>query len=213
MANRYALHGTWLSGPTYKVALLLSLSRCKFDYVHVDLRTGKNREPDFLEKNRFGQVPCLVDREAGYSLCQSGSILEYVGETEGKFLPSSKIDRLHVREWILWDFDRLVPNIYRPRARKLGFREADAATLQMYMNDGNAALKVLDSALARSEWLVGGQPTIADVDIYGVVSYAPEGDFDLSQYPNLSAWMKRIEALPGFVPAERLLPKTSALVG
>ena len=51
MANRYALHGTYLSGPTYKVALLLSLLRCKFDYVHVDLRTGKNKEPDYLDRS------------------------------------------------------------------------------------------------------------------------------------------------------------------
>jgi glutathione S-transferase len=213
MSNRYALHGTWLSGPTYKVALLLSLLRRRFDYVHVDLRTGKNKEPDYLEKNRFGQVPCLVDREMNYSLCQSGSILEYLGEVEGKFLPTEKLDHVRTREWIFWDFDRLVPNIYRPRARKLGFRDADAATSQMYMNDGNAGLKALDGALNKVDWLVGGRPTIADVDIYGVVSYAPEGGFDLTQYENISAWMRRLEALPGFVPAEQLLPKASAVVG
>ena len=213
MANRYALHGTYLSGPTYKVALLLSLLRCKFDYVHVDLRTGKNKEPDYLELNRFGQVPCLVDREANYSLCQSGSILEYIAETEGQYLGSTKLDRLRAREWILWDFDRLVPNIYRPRARKLGFRDADAATLQMYMNDGNIALRMLDGALGKDEWLVDKQPTIADVDMYGVVSYATEGGFDLSQYVDVSAWMTRLEALPGYQPAERLLPKASAVIG
>lgn len=213
MSTRYVLHGTWLSGPTYKIALLLSLMRCKFDYVHVDLRTGKNKEPEYFEKNRFGQVPCLVDRETNFSLCQSGSILEYIAEAEGKFLPLTKLEQLRAREWILWDFDRLVPNIYRPRARKLGFRDADAATLQMYMNDGNAALKVLDGALSTGEWLVDGYPTIADIDLYGVVSYAPEGGFDLSQYANVSSWMKRLEALPGFLPAERLLPKTSAVIG
>jgi glutathione S-transferase len=213
MSTRYALYGTWLSGPTYKVALLFSLLRCKFDYIHVDLKTGKNKEPGYLEKNRFGQVPCLVDRRTNFSLCQSGSILEYIAEAEGYFLPSTELERLRAREWILWNFDRLVPNIYRPRAHKLGFRDADAATLQMYMNDGNAALKVLDGVLSKGEWLVDGRPTIADIDLYGVVSYASEGGFDLSQYENIASWMKRLEALPGFLPAERLLPKTSAVIG
>jgi glutathione S-transferase len=210
MTNRYTLHGTWLSGPTYKVALLLSLLDKRFDYVHVDLRTGKNKEPGYLAKNRFGQVPCLVDATTQFSVCQSGLILEYLAAEEGKFLPDGALERLRAREWIFWGFDRLVPNIYRPRARKLGFRPADAATLQMYMNDGRTALRVLEDELGKKAWLAGAEPSIADIDIYGVVQYAAEGDFDLSIYPNLSAWMARIESLPGYRPPEKLLPQQNA---
>jgi len=46
-----------------------------------------------------------------------------------------------------------------------------------------------------------------DIDIYGVVAYAPQGGVDLSAFPNVSAWMKRVEALPGFRSNEDLLPK------
>src|SRR6185437_14199077 len=120
------------------------------------------------------------------------------------------LERLRAREWILWGFDRLVPNIYRPRARRLGFRPADSATLEMYMNDGRAALRVLEDELGTRGWLAGEDPSIADVDIYGVVRYAPEGDFDLSIYPNLKAWMARIEGLPGYRSPENLLPQQSA---
>jgi glutathione S-transferase len=116
---------------------------------------------------------------------------------------------LRAREWIFWDFDRLVPNIYRPRARKLGFRPADPETLQMYINDGRAALAVLDGELGKTPWLAGKDPSIADVDVYGVVRYAPEGDFDLSAYPNVAAWITRLENLPGFRSPEKLLPQTS----
>jgi|SRR6185437_3328345 len=210
MSARYVLHGTWLSGPTYKVALLLSLLGQKFDYVHVNLQQGWNKQPEFLSKNRFGQVPCLIDRAAGYSLAQSGAILEYVAANEGRFLQEDTLARQRAREWIFWDFDRLAPNIYRPRARKLGFRPADAETLQMYMKDGNAALKVLDEALAAGPWLLGQAPTIADVDVYGVASYAREAGFDLASYPNIGAWMSRMRSLPGFRSADALLPKQDA---
>jgi glutathione S-transferase len=210
MTARYVVHGTWLSGPTYKVALLLSLLGQKFDYEHIDLQKGKNKEPEFLAKNRFGQVPCLTDRKTHQSLAQSGVILEYIAENEGRFLPAAPQERLRAREWMFWDFDRLVPNIYRPRARKLGFRPAEASTLQMYMNDGNAALKVLNDNLAPHPWLLGADPTIADVDVYGVVSYAPEADFDMEQYSHVGAWMARMQSLPGFRPADRLLPRQSA---
>ncbi len=91
MTNRYTLHGTWLSGPTYKVALLLSLLRKRFDYVHVDLRTGKNKEPDYLSKNRFGQVPCLVDRQNQFAICQSGLILDYVAGRRDISCPAPRL--------------------------------------------------------------------------------------------------------------------------
>ena len=51
-----------------------------------------------------------------------------------------------------------------------------------------------------SEWLVGGRPTIADVAIYSYVARAPEGNVDLSTYPAVDAFLRRVEALPGFVP-------------
>jgi glutathione S-transferase len=66
---------------------------------------------------------------------------------------------------------------------------------------------VLDDHLAGRSWLVGDAPTIADIDVYGVVAYAPDGGYDLQAYPNLSAWKQRLEALPGFGSPEQLLPQ------
>ena len=38
MAAPYKLHGVWLSGPTYKVGLMLALTQQKFDYEFINLR-------------------------------------------------------------------------------------------------------------------------------------------------------------------------------
>ena len=46
----------------------------------------------------------------------------------------------------------------------------------------------------------GGRPTIADVALYSYLSSAPEGNVDLSAYPRVNAFLRRTEALPGFVP-------------
>lgn len=209
MSARYTLHGLFLSGPTYKVGLMLSLIGETFDYVHVNLREGEHKTPAYLAKNRFGQVPCLTDNANGRKMCQSASILECLADATGKFGGASRDERIQAREWIFWDFDRLAPAIYRPRAIKAGFRKAHDATVEMYMTEGNAGLKVLDDHLAGRDWLVGAGATIADVDIYGVVVYAPDGGYDLAAYPNVAAWMKRVEALPGFGRADEILPKES----
>jgi glutathione S-transferase len=72
------------------------------------------------------------------------------------------------------------------------------------------ALSVLDGALANSHFLVGKEPTVADVAVYGDVAYAEEGAIDLGPYANVKAWMGRIEQLPGFKKYEDVLPKQDA---
>ena len=78
MATRFKLYGHQRSGPTYKVALALSLMGEPFEYEHVDLPKGAHKEPGYLAKNRFGQVPCLYD--GAHHFCQSASILQYLAE-------------------------------------------------------------------------------------------------------------------------------------
>lgn len=208
MSARFTLHGIWLSGPAYKVGLMLSLAGEKFDYVHTGPRDDA-KKPEFLAMNRFGQVLLLTDKENGRHFCQSAAILEYLADVTKKFRPSSPAARQQAKEWMYWEFDRLAAPIYRMRGQRLGFRSIHQATAEMYHTEGNAALKVLDDSLAGKSWLVGRKASIADIDIYGVVSYASAGGFDLKKYKNLSKWMKRFEALPGFGAAEDILPKAS----
>ena len=80
--SKLTLYGIWLSGPTYKAGLALSLMGQPFAYKHVDLRAGAHKQPEYLAINRFGQVPALVDGDL--KLCQSGSILLYLADKFGK---------------------------------------------------------------------------------------------------------------------------------
>jgi glutathione S-transferase len=207
MAARYELHGIWLSGPAYKVGLMLSLCGEPFDYVHVNLRAGEHKTPAFMAKQRFGQVPLLIDNGNGRKLCQSASILEYLAEMLGKFAGDTVEEKIEAREWMFWDFDRLAPNIYRSRGMRIGLRSMPFDTAAMYFNEGNIALKVLDDHLAGHNWLVGKGASIADIDLYGVLDYAAVGGFDLAQYKNLTAWITRFKALEGFGTPEQILPK------
>jgi len=204
MANRFTLYGHQLSGPTYKVALMLALSGEPFSYHHVDLRAGAHKQPEYLAKNRFGQVPCLYD--GSHHFCQSASILQYLAEKLKKFDGKNAEQHARIREWMFWDFDRLAPGVFRSRAYKQGLRKAAQDVVDSFKGDGEAGLAVLEGHLGKQPWLVGEAPTIADVDCYGVIYYAADGGFDLARYPNLSAWKKRIEALPGFSTPEKLLP-------
>ena len=209
MSNRFTLHGHFLSGPTYKVGLMLSLCGQPFSFKLLNMREGEHKQPEYLAKNRYGQAPCLQDGNEYFN--QSASILQYLADALGKFGGKTAQERAHIREWMFWDFDRLAPGVYRSRGFKLGLRKGDPPVIESYRRDGEAGLAVLENWLRDHQWLVGSEPTIADVDVYGVVHLAPDGGFDLGKYPNVLGWTKRMEALPGFGPREVLLPKESRL--
>ncbi|HEV2563948.1 MAG TPA: glutathione S-transferase family protein [Microvirga sp.] len=209
MPARFELHGFAYSGPTYKVALALSLMGEPFDYVHINMVEGEHKQPPHLSRQRFGQVPLLADRNNGRHLCQSAAILEYLADMTGRFGGADLDERLRAREWMYWDFDRLAAPLYRARVVKAGFRHAPPEVVEDCIQAARNALGVLENHLAGRAWLVGEGVTIADIDIYGVVAFAGEAGIALADYPQLSAWTKRIEALPGYKARTDLLPMAS----
>jgi glutathione S-transferase len=208
--QRFTLHGTMMSGPTYTVGLMLSLCRHPFSYIHVNLREGQHKQPDYLVKNRYGQVPAL--RDGQIFLVQSAAILEHLAETLKRFDGKTPMERIRVREWLFWQWDKLSLPVLRLRARNRGFRQFGDEVRTMYDTEAKAALAVLEHELAKSDWIVGKRPTIADIGVFAVVRYTPEALIDLTPYPNVVAWKKRIEALPGFGTPEQILPMESRLL-
>jgi glutathione S-transferase len=209
MPARFELYGFAYSGPTYKVALMLSLAGQPFDYVHVNMMAGEHKQPPYLARQRFGQVPLLVDRNNGRQLCQSAAILEYLADATGRFGGATLDERLQAREWLFWDFDRLAAPLYRARVVKAGFRKAAPEVVEDCVAAARHGLAVLEAHLKGRDWLVGEGVTIADIDLYGVASYAGDAGIDLADYPETTAWARRIEALPGFAAPKALLPMES----
>jgi glutathione S-transferase len=58
----------------------------------------------------------------------------------------------------------------------------------------------MEGELAAHAWLAGEAPSIADVACYAYIAHAPEGGIALDPYPQVRAWIARVQALPGFVP-------------
>lgn len=206
MGNRYTLYGTPTSGPVYKVALALALTGQDYAYRFVDFSTSAQKAPEYLAINRYGQVPALVV-ESGPVLVQSAAILEYLAEASGKLGGTDAAQRHSIREWLYWDADKLSPGIYRTRAIARGRLQAEPPVADFFRTLGEDSLGVLQGHLQRRDWLVGDGPTIADVAVYGVVALAGQGGFDLSRWPAVAAFVKRVEALPGWRPQAELAPQ------
>lgn len=208
--QRFTLYGTLTSGPTYTAALGLSLMRHPFSFIHLNLREGAHKQPDYLVKNRYGQVPAL--RDGQLYVVQSAAILMHLAESLDKFTSKNPAEKNRIREWLFWQWDKLALPIFRLRARSRGFRQFGEEVRIMFDTEARAALAVLEQDLTKFEWIGGKKATIADIGIYGVLRYASEAQIDLGHYPHVSVWKKRFEQLPGFATPEELLPMESRLI-
>jgi glutathione S-transferase len=213
MEGGFVLLGSPHSQFTYKVALMLRLSGAPFGFRYISFRTGMHRTPEFLALSRYGQVPVL--RHGDRVMVQSGAILEYLSEHLGKFGATDTGARQTMRERLFWDADRLAPPIYRSYGFELGRQgllpiTADPAVVAHFREAAEAALAVLDTALAGRAWLAGDAATIADIACYGDVAFAGRSGLALARWPHVGAWATRFGALSGWQAPLDLLPMADA---
>ncbi|MFN4163367.1 MAG: glutathione S-transferase family protein [Ferrovibrio sp.] len=204
MAAAYTLYGSFLSAPTYKVGLMLALCGLPFDYRHIDLAKGQHKTPDFLALNRFGQVPAMV--HDGQTMCQSAAILLYLAEQTGKFGGATPQELQRIREWLMWETDRLESSLSRTRFFER-FAKPDPAVLDYMRKYADMVLGQFDALLEGKRFLVGERPTVADIAVFAAVVHMAEAKFEPADYPNVKSWWDRIAALPGFKLPYDLLPK------
>ena len=189
-----------LSGHAHRARLFVSLLGLPHELVEVDLKAGEHKTPEFLKLNPFGQVPVLDDD--GVVIADSNAILVYLAKTAGRtdWLPEDPSGAAAVQRWLSAAAGELA---YGPAAARLITVFGAKYDAEEVIARAHVLLKRLESRLAEQDWLAGERPTIADVAIYSYVARAPEGNVDLSGYPAVNAFLRRIEELPGFVPFAR----------
>jgi glutathione S-transferase len=188
------------SGNGYKVRLLLGQLGIPYEYVEVDILTGKSRTPEFLDKNMNGRIPVL-QLEDGRCLAESNAILFYLAEGT-PFLPAERWAKAQVLQWMCFEQYSHEPNIATSRFW-LRHTEFDSHRRRRYaekIKDGTAALQVMETHLARNSFFVAERYTIADIALYAYTHVADEGGFDLSPFTAIRRWLDRVRAQPGHKP-------------
>ncbi|MBZ0148171.1 MAG: glutathione S-transferase C-terminal domain-containing protein, partial [Pseudorhodoplanes sp.] len=118
-------------------------------------------------------------------------------------------DRLEVLRWLLFDNQKVNGYIGPYRfLRWIVKPPADQKILDFLKGRIDNNLAIVEKRLAKTPWLVGDYPTIADISMCGYMYYpAEELGFDIpATYPNISRWLERIKALPGWKHPYELMP-------
>jgi glutathione S-transferase len=176
---------------------MLSLLQLPCELIDVDLAAGEHKTPAFLALNPFGQVPVIED--GTFTLADSNAILIYLASAYDErrhWWPADGRAQAAVQRWlsVAWAWPRDRP--------LLGCQSLPAAA--------GPSVAVIAPTLrcggrppVGRAWLAADHATIADIAMYTYTAHAPEGGISIEPWPQLRAWLQRVEALPGFVGMQR----------
>jgi glutathione S-transferase len=193
------LYDTRLSGNAWKVRILLTQLGIPFQRVTLDLAKGDVARPEFRAKSRFARVPVL-ELEDGRTLVESSAIMLYLAEGT-PLLPDDRYLRAEVTAWLTFEQADLLRALALPRIWTLrGLADQKASQIADFQEGAYPALAKADAWLATHDWLVDNRYTIADIGLFGYVSMATQGGYDMTRFPSINAWLERVKAQPGWVP-------------
>jgi glutathione S-transferase len=199
------LYSMQSSGNSYKVRTLLARLGIRYHLRELDIFRGETRTPEYLAKNPDGHVP-LLELPNGYLLPESNAILVYLAERT-PYLPSDRLARAEVLRWMFFEQHSHEPAIAAARYwlhLVKGGRELRKHDIDMWMEQGEEALMLMERHLQNHDFFVGDHTTVADIALYAHTHVAGEGDFDLSKLPAVGAWLLRIAAEPGHIAIDEM---------
>jgi glutathione S-transferase len=193
------LYNSQVSGNCYKVRLLLAHLGIAYERREVDVVDRSNRAELLGAVNPALRVPVLV-LDDGRSLAESNAILWWLGEGT-QYIPADPFHRAKLLQWMFFEQYSHEPNIAVVRFWvAVADTPAPDGEIEARRRAGYAALEAMERELASSAFLVADSYTIADIALYAYTHVADEGGFELSGYPAIRAWIKRVAAQPGHVP-------------
>ncbi|WP_299742631.1 glutathione S-transferase [uncultured Tateyamaria sp.] len=186
-----------LSGHAHRATAMLSLLNVAHDVVIMDLQSGAHKQLDYLKISPLGQVPALVDGDV--ILRDSTSILTYLAmkyDADRTWLPTDPVTAALIQEWLATSVKEVFEGPCGARISKFFGVPID---YDGAVQKTNSLMKTMfEPRLAQHDWLVGDAPTIADVANYGYIAAVEEAGVSLADYPDVTAWLARLEALEGF---------------
>lgn len=157
------------------------------------------KSPEFLKVNPNGHIPSIDDD--GLVLHESLAINLYLAKKHSSPLAPANIgEDGQMTMWSLWaaiELEGHAINIIYHRVSNSG-RPMDPNIADQAVEALRDPFAVLDAALAKDGYLVGGRFTVADINVAEVVRYAQAAPELFADAPHVRAWLGACQARPAF---------------
>ncbi|RFP09447.1 glutathione-dependent disulfide-bond oxidoreductase [Duganella sp. BJB488] len=185
----------------------------EYDAWLIRINEGEQFSSGFVDINPNSKIPAMVDRSGAQPLrvFESGSILVYLAEKFGAFLPKELAARTETLNWLFWQMGSApflgggFGHFYAYAPEKLEY------PINRYAMEVKRQLDVLDRQLANHRYVAGDEYTIADMAIwpwYGVLVLGKiygAGEFlSVHEYKNVKRWAEDIAARPAVIRGRKV---------
>src|SRR5690606_20145246 len=148
--------------------LLQAGFQAEYDAWFIKIYTGEQFGSGFVKSNPNGKIPAMMDysQNPPLRLFESGSMLFYLAEKFGAFLPTDIAKRTETMNWLMWQMGSapFVGGGFGHFYAYAPFRIEYA--IDRYAMETKRQLDVLDKQLADKEFIIGDEITIADFAIF-----------------------------------------------
>ena len=179
----------------HRAAIALEESGLAYRAHKLNLQAGDQRKPEYLKINPAGAIPAIVDDEGPggkpLALAQSGSIVLYVAEKSGKFLPKDPARRAAALQWLLYACSDVAGGSGTLFQLSMVAPEKSAPNVEFFEKRLVNALRAADARLADREYLAD-EISVADFALYPVVSTRKPVIEKHGGLPNLAKWAERM---------------------
>ncbi|MFO1116260.1 MAG: glutathione S-transferase family protein [Beijerinckiaceae bacterium] len=173
------------------------------DCIEVDAKAGGLGKPDYVALNPNKKAPTLVDGD--YVLWEASAIMAYLCIKAGSDMwPSNNpLEQVEVLRWLSWNdchWNQAVGPFYFEHIVKktFGLGKPDGAALEAKTGECVKYAKVLNAHLAGKQYVACGRLTIADFQLAGMAHYWREAEMPFKDFPNIVAWLDRLDAMPAW---------------
>ncbi|HWJ72287.1 MAG TPA: glutathione-dependent disulfide-bond oxidoreductase [Kaistia sp.] len=196
--------------------LALGHSGAEYDAWLIKIGEGDQFGSGFVAVNPNSKIPALMDRSGTTPIrvFESGSILVYLAEKFGAFLPTDQPARAECLSWLFWQMGSApylgggFGHFYAYAPMKIEY------AINRFAMEVKRELDVLDRRLAESEFLGGDTYTIADIAVlpwYGGLvkgmAYNAAEFLSVHEYKNVQRWADALFARPA-VQRGRMVNRT-----
>jgi GST-like protein len=198
----YDLH-YWPTPNGKKVTILLEELGTPYTIVPVHIGRGDQFSDAFLAMNPNHRMPVLVDHApadggAPLAVFESGAIMMYIAEKEGRFFPQDARTKADVTQWVIWQMANQGPKTgERGHFSRLGPDKGDQSyAIRRFTDEVNRLYGVLNNQLYKHPYLAGGAYSIADMIAYPwTVGWATQGQ-NIEEFPYFKRWFEELSARP-----------------
>ncbi len=184
----------------------------EYDAWLIDIGKGDQFGSGFVEVNPNSKIPALMDHgvKPGQRVFESASIMLYLAEKFGAFIPKDPSQRTEMFSWLFWQMGSApfvgggFGHFYAYAPEKIEY------AINRYAMETKRQLDVLDQHLAANEWMAG-EYSLADMAIYAWYgnlvlgrAYNAAEFLDVESYKHVVAWAKRIDARPAVIRGRKV---------